>query len=320
MKHLLCLLLLGAIHAAAAPCTVNDKTCMERVPLGGKAFFTVYRSLPLTVSSAAVKRVFILVHGVGRDGDVYFKSALAATQDSAEMENTLVIAPQFHATDGKCADGPKMEQGETAFACRGWSDGVGDAASPISSFTAMDALLREVANKKVFPSLQEIVVTGHSAGGQFVQRYAATNRIDGKLPVTLRYVVANPSSYLYLDAWRPAADPGAACPQFNNYKFGLAGMTSYPAETGAEFIKKNYPLRNVTYLLGELDNIDAHSMDKTCPAMAQGPNRFERGQAFFEHLNKLYQTSQKLLTIPGCDHNGECMYRAEKARAVVFGK
>ncbi len=61
-------------------------------------------------------------------------------------------------------------------------------------------------------------------------------------------------------------------------------------------------------------------MDKTCPAMAQGLNRFERGQAFFAHLNQVYRTGHKLFTVPGCDHNGECMYRSENGRMAVFGK
>ena len=53
--------------------------------------------------------------------------------------------------------------------------------------------------------MKAIVVAGHSAGGQFVNRYEMSNSVHDTLGVPVSYVVANPSSY----AW-PDADPGAA--------------------------------------------------------------------------------------------------------------
>jgi pimeloyl-ACP methyl ester carboxylesterase len=291
---------------------------MEKVPVRGEQYLWVYRSQPLTERATNVERVFVLIHGLGRDGNGYYSSAIGSAKDSRELGRTLVIAPQFHAVDGTCKDQPTP--GETIFACRGWSDGVASDAASLSSFEALDRVLDLISNRDRFPALKEIVVAGHSAGGQFVQRYAATNRIDGTLIVPIRYVVANPSSYLYLESWRPAANPGASCPQFNRYKFGLEGLTGYQAETGAEAIKANYPRRTVTYLLGELDVTPEHSMDTTCPAMAQGPNRRQRGLTYFERLNQVYHTNHKLVSVPGCGHSAGCMYRSENARKVVFGK
>ncbi len=287
----------------------------EHLPLDGGRFLLVYSSAPLKVRNAAIERVFVLVHGLQRDGDVYFKSAMAATREAGRMDSTLVIAPQFHANDGnQCKD--KFASGEAHFACRGWSDGVATKSDPLSSFAAMDRLLQALANRELFPALKEIVLAGHSAGGQFVQRYAAANRVDGKLPVPLRYVVANPSSYLYLESWRPVEH--AACPTFDRYKFGLQGLTGYLAETGAEAIRAAYPKRTVTYLLGELDTTDEHNMDKTCPAMAQGPNRLERGLAYYQRLQEIFHTDHQLLRVPGCGHSGDCMYRSENGRKAVF--
>jgi pimeloyl-ACP methyl ester carboxylesterase len=304
--------------AMAAPCTTANKTCMEKVPMPGERYLLVYRSQPLTERATNVERVFVLVHGLQRDGESYFKSAIDAAKDSHELGRTLVIAPQFHAVDGTCKDKP--EAGEVIFACRGWSDGVATKEASLSSFEALDRVLRMVANKDLFPSLKEIVIAGHSAGGQFVQRYAATNRIDGTVIVPLRYVVANPSSYLYLESWRPVDNPGASCPQFNRYKYGLDGLTGYEAETGVAAIKANYPRRAVTYLLGELDTTPEHSMDTTCPAMAQGPNRRQRGMTYFERLNQTFHSSHKILSVPGCGHSGGCMYRSANGRLAVFGK
>jgi len=303
--------------ALAAQCTQVSRTCIERVSLGENAHFLVYRSQPLTQPSPKIVRIVVLVHGVLRDGDAYFRTAIHAAQEAGEMDRTLVIAPQFHANDGKCKD--KLQRGEIAFACEGWSDGVGMRRAPFSSFAAMDALVRKVASRQLFPALKEVVIAGHSAGGQLVQRYAAVNRVDGVLTVPIRYVVANPSSYLYLESWRPVENAGAECPQFNRYKYGLDALTSYPEETGAVAIRDQYPGRHVTYLLGELDTTDEHHMDTTCAAMVQGPNRRQRGLSYFERLNQTFHTEHKMFTIRGCGHSADCMFGSESGLHAIFG-
>jgi pimeloyl-ACP methyl ester carboxylesterase len=316
MRWIFAILLAASAYGAA--CETAGPECQEHVPVAGGKFLVVYRSRPLAMRDEAIERVFILVHGLGRDGDSYYKTAISATREAGRLGNTLVIAPQFHAKDGNCKDA--TENAEAVFACRGWQDGNSTADAPLSSFAAMDELVRAVANRERFPKMTGIIVAGHSAGGQFVQRYAAVNRVDGKVGVPLRYVVANPSSYLYLESWRPVAEPGKACPGFDRYKFGMQGLTGYVAETGAAAIRSEYPRRNVTYLLGELDTTDEHNMDKTCPAMAQGPNRFARGVAYVDRLQKSFgATTHKLVKVPGCAHSGDCMYRSDAAKGVVFG-
>ena len=76
-------------------------------------------------------------------------------------------------------------------------------ASTVTSFDFADEILRRLAAREVFPNLEAIVVSGHSAGGQFVTRYEMANRVHDTLGVPVRYVVANPSSYAYPDAARP---------------------------------------------------------------------------------------------------------------------
>ena len=43
--------------------------------------------------------------------------------------------------------------------------------------------------------------------------------------------------------------------------------------------------------------------------MAQGPNRLQRGLAYFERINQTFQTNHQLLRVPDCgqlvDHRGE---------------
>jgi pimeloyl-ACP methyl ester carboxylesterase len=309
---------LSSTAQAATVCEAATRECQEHLSLDGGKFLVVYRNYPLTSPNETIERVFVLVHGVGRDGNSYFRSAVAATREAGRMESTLVIAPQFHATDSNCKD--KIEPGEALFSCRGWSGGIGTRAVPRSTFTAVDTLVKFVADRTRFPKLKEIVVAGHSAGGQFVQRYAGFNRIDGKLAVPVRYVTANPSSYVYLETWRPVENPGKDCPDFDRYKFGLQEMSGYMAQTGAEAVRMDYPKRNVTYLLGELDTTDEHNLDKTCPAMAQGPNRLARGLAFYGRLQEKFPSVHKLVKVPGCAHSADCMFRSEAARRVVFAE
>src|SRR5438445_13467960 len=118
----------------------------------------------------------------------------------------------FKANDGSgCMDA--LDDGELAFSCNGWKDGEPALGSAIDSFSAMDGLLAALDDKARFPALKEIVVAGHSAGGQYVQRYAAGNRIEPTLSTPVRYLVANPSSYLYLEPWRPVnGNPAERCP------------------------------------------------------------------------------------------------------------
>ncbi|MDZ4801904.1 MAG: hypothetical protein SGI92_27430 [Bryobacteraceae bacterium] len=305
---------------AATYCTTPDPACLEPVPVEKDQAFYVYRSRPLTQPDKTVERIFILVHGVGRNGNDYYLFAIGATEDAGQLDRTLVIAPRFHSNvgtgSGNCKDA--LDSSEINFFCRGWTDGTTAADTKVSSYTAMDRLLEAVANKTRFPALQEIVLAGHSAGGQFVQRYLAINRAHPKLAVPIRYVVANPSTYMYLDAWRPNPAAVKACPGYNQYKFGLIDIQGYASETGPDVIRGNYAARNVTYLLGQEDNVDAHSMDKSCQAMAQGPFRLQRGQAFFEHLNKTTTATHKLVEVPKCDHSAECMYRSVEGRQVIF--
>src|SRR5438445_52472 len=76
----------------------------------------------------------------------------------------------------------------------------------LTSFDFVDEILRKLANKQVFPNLKAIVVAGHSAGGQFVDRYAMANQVHDKVGVPVTYIVSNPSSYAYLDRMRPRGE------------------------------------------------------------------------------------------------------------------
>jgi hypothetical protein len=104
----------------------------------------------------------------------YYAPLLVALVSHPDLESTwrrrtIVLAPHFQERSDAASDehwwkGNWREGGE--------SDGV-------SSYAVVDTLVARLRNG-MFPNLKWIVITGHSAGGQFTQRYAAFTDIDLK--------------------------------------------------------------------------------------------------------------------------------------------
>jgi len=188
-----------------APCTTATPECAEWVTLkGGPARSMIYTTYSLDTANAGITRALIMVHGTNRNADHYFDTAKAAAFLAGAINDTVVIAPRIASADGSCKD--TLAANEVSYTCGGdsWKSG-GNAASnkDISSFDFADQILRKLADKKTFPNLKSIVVAGHSAGGQFANRYSMANKVHGALGVSVTYVVANPSSYAWPDVTRP---------------------------------------------------------------------------------------------------------------------
>jgi hypothetical protein len=210
----------------------------------------------------------------------------------------------------------------------------------LTSYDFADAILRKLARKEIFPNLKVIVVSGHSAGGQFVTRYEMANQVHDTLGVPVTYVVSNPSSYAYPDPARPApagasdassAEPAAAsefrdfsdahnCTTYDRWPYGLQNRTGYAAQLTGDQLQKQLATRPVTCLLGEIDILPLGGFDTSCPAMAQGPTRLARGQAFGKYVNRKYGAHHHTVVVPLCGHNARCMFTAEPALPILFPK
>jgi pimeloyl-ACP methyl ester carboxylesterase len=320
--------LLAALAAATPPCISATSACTEWVVPGpGPGRSLVYRTYPLEARNEAVSRALIMVHGAGRDADNYFRTALAAAFLAGALEDTVVISPRFASSAGGCRD--TLAADEVSWPCGGnsWRSG-GASEGGVTSYDLVDTLLRKLARKDVFPNLRSIVVAGHSAGGQYVTRYAMANQVHDALGVPVTYVVSNPSSYAYLDAGRPVADrpefvpygDSRNCTTYDQWPYGLQDRGGYAAKVSDEQLKKNLAARPVTYLLGELDTQPLAGFDSSCPAMAQGPSRLARGQAYARYVKEKYGAQHKLVVVPLCGHNARCMFTAEPALPLVFPK
>src|SRR5438128_7600126 len=223
------------LPAHAASCMTLTTACMEWVNLGtGQSRSLIYRTYPLGQFNDKITRALIVVHGAGRDADNYFRTALAATFLAEALDDTIVISPRFASNDGAgCMD--FLQPNEVNWPCNGdrWrSGGVAANDEKLTSYDFADEIVRKLGRKDIFPNLRVIVVSGHSAGGQFVTRYEMANLVHDALRVPIRYVVANPSSYAYLDATRPIIGANGAtrfspfadarnCTTYDNWPYGL---------------------------------------------------------------------------------------------------
>ncbi len=334
--------LVAAALSNAAPCITAGPSCTEFVSLGhGTSRSLVYRTYALDTKNEKITRALVMVHGAGRDADNYFRTAVAATFLGGALDDTIVVAPRMASNAGGgrggCAD--TLAPNEVSWNCSSWRSG-GPALSDdqVTSFDFLDAILRKLANKDVFPNLKGIVVAGHSAGGQVVTRYEMTNKVHDKLGVAITYVVSNPSSYAYLDPTRPSfrspASPlvagevsefrpygdGRNCTTYDLWPYGLEKRSGYAASESDDQLKKQLAARPTTYLLGEIDILPLGGFDGSCPAMAQGPTRLARGQAFGKFVNEKYGAQHKIVVVSLCGHNARCMFTSEQALPILFPK
>lgn len=288
-----------------------------------------------------VARLVIVINGMLRNADVYFESAVAAARAAGAPPDRLLIAtPQFLAVPD--AEKFQLDGDVPYWTPDGWK--IGDLAvhperGP-SSFAVLDAMLAAALDRERFPVLRTLVVAGHSAGGQFVHRYIAFNRVHASLRAAgldMRYVVSNPSSYFYFDDRRLNGDgslapyPREQCADFNKYRYGVESPNHYAAEALAaygsatpEALAREYGRRVVAYLLGEADSDpNSDSLDKSCAAAAQGATRLERGERYFRYVQALLgpevRKMHSLHIVPDVGHDHRAMFMSSCGLRLLFG-
>jgi hypothetical protein len=279
---------------------------------------------------ARITAVVILLHGRLRDADAYLCSAQRALA-AADLDpsGTLLVVPQFLATADIAAHsllGDMLHWEWTAWMAG--DDARGPA--PVSSFDVLDAFVAHYADRSRHPALRDLVIAGHSGGAQVAHRYAIVGRAPDACTaagVQCRYVIANPSSYVYFDASRPHGDgtfrlaDTAACPAIDTWKYGVRRAPRYAA--GADFaaLEARYAAGDVTYLLGQKDCDPLHdALDRTCAALAQGPHRLARGRSYFAYLRMRHpRLAHHCLEVPGTGHNGEAMLGSREGVRALFG-
>jgi hypothetical protein len=297
----------------------------------GRGTLAIGASRDLERPQPDATRVVVVIHGWHRAALSSLRSAetALATLGSAGGR-TLLIAPQFLAD----LDMPthRLPADLLRWTTESWESG-GDALgpAPVSSFEVLDALLARLADRARFPALVEVVIAGHSGGGQIVQRYAIVGHGDAVLAargVRVRYVVANPSSYAYFSAERPDGHGGfapfanvVACPHFDRWKFGMHDLPRYAGRAAIASLEQAYVGREITFLLGTADaNARDPGMDRGCAAEAQGPYRHARGMAFAAYMQQRHPSGlrQHVVDVPNVGHSARAMFNAPCGIAVLF--
>ncbi len=293
---------------------------------------------PIDQPNPQINRAIIVVHGVLRNADEYYPNMLAAVQQAGQAEHTLVIAPQFLVDEDlerfDLSDEVPYWGGESGEGWKRGDDSVSLEKFPrrvtLSAFEVVDRLVERVADPQTFPNLTTVVIAGHSAGGQYLNRYAAGTAVEQTIPagIRLRFIVANPSTYVYLNPERQIdADgqfgiPPNADPDYDDYKYGLNNLNPYMAAAGAEKILAEYPEKDVVYLLGGEDTREA-MLEQTPNAALQGKNRLERGQVYYRYLQHLYgekiTQTHKIAIIPCVGHDNAAIWQSEAGLRYLLG-
>mmetsp|Transcript_21751 Transcript_21751/g.40932 ORF Transcript_21751/g.40932 Transcript_21751/m.40932 type:complete len:438 (-) Transcript_21751:89-1402(-) len=210
-------------------------------------------SLNGDVTDDSLTKAVIFIHGLAGDANTYFCDGL-----DISPSDVLVISPWFgdaqvSADDwGGANSSDSSSWTSTYWTSSNWVKG-GDASPDPSryttSFDVIDVIIQQLADLKKsgkYKNLERVTVNGFSAGAQLASRWSifspyANNDSELSLDFTVRTIVADGSSYVYLDSTRPddscvtLEDTGtthtcssfsvpssaSSCSSYNGWKYGL---------------------------------------------------------------------------------------------------
>ena len=246
----------------------------------------VYTYLPQGLKPSDVPIVFVM-HGHSKNAEGYRNTWIKL----ADKFGFMVVAPLF---DSQQWGGGTYSYASVANKTSGLRD------ESLWSYTVIEHLFDAIKNA-TGNTRPRYFIYGHSEGGQFVHRLVLL------LPNAHyeKAVAANPGWY--------------TMPRFDiKYPYGLKDS---PATVKS--LKKSLG-RKLVLMLGDKDTDPNHKqLRKTVQAMAQGFNRFERGQKFFADAKRQaaeLQTSfgWQLEVVHGAAHQNSKMSKA--AAEFLFGQ
>ena len=230
----------------------------------------------------------VVLHGMQRDAWRYRDE----WRGSANEAGWVVVAPEF--TRAAFPGAAAYNLGGLSTMGRRTS-GV-PASSSVSAFDAIEPLAAAVWRALGRTGAPSYVLYGHSAGAQFVHRYA----LFAQAPHLRMAIAANAGWYTF-------ADPDEAFP------YGFAGMMA------EERVMDRALARPLLVLLGDADNDPGHeSLRRTPEANRQGAHRLERGRRFFATAEALARDRRtgfgwQLEEVPGAGHDNALMLPAAVA-------
>ncbi|MGZ2744800.1 hypothetical protein [Burkholderia stagnalis] len=270
-----------AASQPAAGATIAPGVAAATVNIAG-ADLPVFTYRPAQCTPSTLLVVF---HGVQRNGAAYRDHAIPL----AERLCAIVVAPRFDA-----ARFPRdVYQYGGASAAHGLSR---DPRQP----RALVAPLVGWARRASGMAAPRVVLLGHSAGAQFLDRVAAYGAPDVD-----RIVIANPSTWVM-----PSVADAAP--------FGFGGLG---AAHDADDALRAYLAQPITVLLGTADTGNRHLVHGRM-ADAQGPTRHARGLHAFQAARAAAESrgwafGWRLVEVPGVGHDATRMFASPEAREAV---
>ena len=301
----------------------TDARTLAKAPLGEGLTLPYFVSDPR--GGAGVTRILVALHGYTRDATRTYDAAVRAAAEAGHGRDTLIVVPIFQvppdeATRCHFRGTPRVVPGNALWHCHSWAEGEPALNGRTTSFAAMDALVSTLLD--TYPMASRVTIAGFSAGAQFVQRYAAFSATPPR-PVALRYVIADPSSFLYFDPARPL--PGAAaCPGYDRWKFGTEDLPGWLGRGPGE-ARAAYASADLHYLEGALDTGTGPGtafrlLETGCAAELQGRFRLDRGAYYAAYDDGALAHGAHILTIvPACAHSVSCVFPSQAARSALFG-
>jgi hypothetical protein len=223
--------------------------------------------------------VVFVMHGAERNGQEYRNSWV----EYAQKGRFLLLVPEF--SKEIYPDSEQYNLGNM------FSESGAQIDRSEWTFTTIEKIFDQVKTVNQLEA-KNYSIYGHSAGAQFVHRFVLFNP-EARIKVA---IAANAGWY--------------TMPYFNvEYPYGLANSGSNPSLLIKAFSKK------LVVLLGSEDTNPNHKyLSKTPGAMAQGSNRFERGEKFFRIAKTAAATGQmpfnwKLKKVWGVGHSNSKMAR-----------
>jgi len=168
----------------------------------------------------------------------------------------------------------------------------------------------------------------------------------------VRYVVADPGTWLYFDPERPVPTQGGVtvawdacsaggspvancslqwrasdtvCPGENRWKFGTEGLPAQLDRSAAE-ARSRYARADLHYLQGSADTGNGPGtsysvLDRSCEALAQGPYRLERGLAYADYDRRKLATERPrhVGIAPGWAHAVRGVFPSVAGRTALLG-
>lgn len=251
------------------------------------------------------RTVLILIHGWGSGlkantgllavgeslGGIY---AVCPCFPRPEVMEKMGVEPDGRALWNASWSKDLSKRGNAGDDWRGGGDAEGTA---MSSFDVIDAILAKLSDRTLYPNLKRVVISGFSAGGQFVGRYVAVGKGFVRDGVKVEYAAMSPSTQFRFDPEMP-------------WHYGIADRPRYSRSLTERQIMKNLTTRRVFCGCGDKD-VTPGSLDVTPEAMSQGANRFERYLSFKRHVEAWPRWKRNLTfhTFEGIAHESGKAYK-----------